>query len=73
MLTLQELLQEATQLPASDKWQLVKHMLETLEQNQTVSHSTSWSQFLQETYGSLRDTPIQRWDQGEYEHREPLE
>ena len=29
--------------------------------------------YFDETYGSLRDTPIQRWDQGEYEEREPLE
>lgn len=27
-------------------------------------------EFLGETYSSLRDTPIQSWDQGEYEERE---
>ena len=30
-------------------------------------------QFLRDTYGVLRDTPVQRWDQGEYEARESLE
>jgi hypothetical protein len=73
MMKFHEILQEVELLPASEKWRLVKHMLETLEQSQTISPSTSWAQFLQETYGSLRDTPIQRWNQGDYEEREPLE
>ena len=34
---------------------------------------TDWHQFLRETYGSLRDTPIQRWNQGDYEERESLD
>ncbi len=31
-----------------------------------------WSQFIEATYGSLRNAPIERGDQGEYESREPL-
>lgn len=34
--------------------------------------SEDWHRFLRETSGSLRETPIQRWDQGDYEDREPL-
>ena len=71
MLTLKELIAQVEQLNTSDKWQLVKQVLNTLEQ-QTGKDSTEYHQFLRETYGSLRETPIQRWPQGEYEDRELL-
>jgi len=70
MLTIRELLGEVDCLPDADKWQLVKHVLNTLEQVQITPASTAdYHQFLRETYGVLRDTPIERWDQGEYEER----
>jgi hypothetical protein len=70
----EELIQEVEQLTVSDKWQLVKRVLGSLEnQQEDKSVKTDWHQFLRETYGLLRDTPIQRWDQGDYEEREPLE
>ena len=72
-MTLDELLQEVERLPATEKWRLVKHVLRSLEQDQNVSPVSDWHKFLRETYGSLRDTPIQRWDQGDYEERELLE
>jgi hypothetical protein len=72
-MALDELLQEVERLPVTEKWRLVKHVLRSLEQDQSVSPVFDWHQFLRETYGSLRDTPIQRWDQGDYEEREPLE
>mgnify|MGYP000996665711 CR=1 FL=1 len=73
MLTIHELLEEVDRLSAVDKWQVVKHVLDTLEQEQTSqSKRSDYHQFLKETYGVLRDTPIERWDQGEYEKREPL-
>ena len=71
MLTIHELLEEVDRLPVADKWQLVKHVLDSLEQEQIVPISTvDYHQFLRETYGSLRDTPIERGAQGEYEERE---
>lgn len=74
MLTMQDLLEEVERLPAAEKWQLVKHVLRSLEHEQTATPAPlEWHEFLRVTYGSLRDTPIQRWDQGEYEEREPLE
>ena len=73
-LTVLDLINEVDRLSAADKWQLVKHVLDTLEQEQITSPSTTdYQQFLRETYGSLQDTPIERGDQGEYEEREPLE
>ena len=32
-----------------------------------------WHKFIQETYGSLSDAPIQRGDQGKFEKREIME
>lgn len=32
-----------------------------------------WQAFIEETYGSLRDAPIERGPQGEFEQREPYE
>jgi hypothetical protein len=63
-MTIDELLHAVERLPAADKWRLVKHVLQSLEQEQTkLLPASDWHQFLRETYGSLRDTPIQRWDQ----------
>jgi hypothetical protein len=74
MTKLDELIYEAEQLPAAEKWRLVKQLLRSLEEEQhTKPASSDWHEFLRETYGSLRDTPIERWDQGEYEEREPFE
>lgn len=74
MMKLDTLIHEAEQLPAAEKWRLVKQLLSSLEEEQQAHlPQPDWHEFLRETYGSLRDTPIQRWDQGEYEEREPLE
>lgn len=67
-------LAEIETLPATEKWRIVRHVLRSLEHEQTSTPAKSdWHDFLQATYGILRDTPIQRWDEGEYEVREPLE
>lgn len=74
VMKLDELIHEAERLPTAEKWLLVKQLLHSLEEEQRAKPPPSdWHDFLHETYGSLRDTPIQRWDQGEYEEREPLE
>jgi hypothetical protein len=73
MLTIHELLEEVDRLPTADKWQLVKHVLGTLEQETgTPASSADYHEFLHETYGILRETPIKRWEQGGYEEREPF-
>lgn len=74
MLKIDELFQQVEQLPTAERWRLVKQLLQSLEHEQaTPSDTTDWHDFLRETYGSLSDTPIRRWDQGDYEEREPLE
>jgi hypothetical protein len=34
---------------------------------------SSWPSFIEQTYGSLADDPIERGDQGQYEVREAIE
>jgi len=69
--TLEAVFAQAQQLSPQDRLWLIEHLAATLQAE--VTPRSDWHQFLHETYGSLRDTPIQRWDQGEYEAREPLE
>lgn len=71
-MTLDELIQQAERLPTDERWRLVKHLLNSLEKEQVSGmEKMDWHDFLRATYGSLRDTPIQRWDKGDYEEREP--
>lgn len=50
----------------------MKRVLHTLEESQIIIES-DWHKFVHEMYGSLRDSDLRRWEQGEYEEREPLE
>lgn len=66
------LLHKIEQLPQAEKWQLVKIVLQSLEQEQAIAPvQPDWLQFLHDTYGSLRNAPIERWPQGDYEDRSP--
>lgn len=71
MSSMRQLVKEIDRLPAAEKWRLVKHVLETLEHEQT-SHD-DYHQRLRETYGILADDPIERPPQLPLEEREPLE
>ncbi len=39
----------------------------------TADQESDWHDFIEATYGCLKDDPITRGDQGEYEFRERLE
>ncbi len=68
MSPLNTLLHKIEQLPQAEKWQLVKFILQSLEQEQTIAlDQPGWLQFLHDTYGSLHDTPIERWPQSDYD------
>lgn len=74
MLPMEKLLEEVDSLPNDEKWRLIEHLLTTLGQMEPIKmEPEDYQQFLIETYGSLRDTPIERWPQGEQPDREPLE
>jgi hypothetical protein len=73
MIHLDKIIHEVEQLPTHERWELVRHLLQLLQQDQlTPITSQDWHAFLQETYGILQDAPIQRWDAGDYEDRETL-
>jgi hypothetical protein len=56
-----------------DKYlETVYRIIKTLETTPAAVEHIEWQQFIETTYGSLQDTPIERGDQGEYEVREPL-
>jgi hypothetical protein len=71
-MTLLELIISIDHLPTAEKWQLVQHILRSLEEEQKTAPRLEWPDFIKTTYGSLRDTLIQRAEQGEYEEWEPL-
>lgn len=80
MRKIDKILHEVEELSTAEKWRLVRLVLGSLQQAQedaAIQHPESeiadWHQFLRETYGSLRDTPIERWDPGAYEQREQIE
>lgn len=72
MMNLHDLFNEIDQRPTSEKWQIVRRLLGTLEQDSSVK-ADNWNQALLDTYGILADDPIERGDQGEYEERDPFE
>ncbi len=74
-MTIDQLFAEVEHLPAAEKWRLVKHVLRSLEQAQTVTPAppSDWHDFLRATYGILADDPIERPPQLPLEEREPLE
>lgn len=75
MITYQSVVEVADQLPMAEKVRLIEHLSAALRHEMEVEafKRMPWHEFIERTAGSLADTPIQRWDQGEYEEREPLE
>jgi hypothetical protein len=74
MSDIQTVLADIDQLPTADKWQIVRHVLRTLEYEQVIAPAKSdWHELLRETYGILADDPIERPPQLPLEERERLE
>lgn len=70
-IALDSVLSQAQQLSVQDRLQLMQQLAASLQLE--LAPKSDWHSFLQQTYGSLADDPIERWDQGEYEEREPIE
>lgn len=74
MSNMKELLDVVEQLPSTEKWQLVRHVLQSLEHEQTAPASgASWHDRLLALYGVLADVPLERPPQLPLEEREPIE
>jgi hypothetical protein len=54
-------------------YRIIKALVSPPELDATSQRATSsWNQFIEETYGSLADDPIERGEQGQYEIREAI-
>lgn len=64
---------EIERLPQPEKWQLVKIVLQSLEQGQTTAPAQSdWLAGSARNLWLFARHPIERWPQGDYEDRGPL-
>lgn len=75
MIAYQQVAELADQLPLAEKARLIEHLSAALRQGLEVEayRRMDWHEFIERTAGSLAHTPIQRWEQGDYEERESLE
>lgn len=69
---IEKLLDEIDQLPHTEKWRLVTHILQSLEQEPRQIEN-DWKQAIKATYGILADDPIERPPQLPLKNREPFE
>lgn len=58
-MTIQEIFRQAEVLPTAERWRLVRHLLDTLEEERSSSPQSDWQVRLQATYGILADAPIE--------------
>jgi hypothetical protein len=70
--TLESVLIQAERLSAQDRLRLVERLAASL-QTAVVPAPTDWHQALRDTYGILKDDPIERPPQLPYEERDPIE
>lgn len=71
-MTMQDIIRETKQLDDNDKWQLVKYLLNDLEQKQTQSQS-DWHNRLRATRGSLAGEKLERPPQLPLQERESID
>lgn len=66
---------QADQLPLFEKVRLLEHLSMVLKQDleEEAFKRMPWREFVERTAGILADDPIQRWPEGDFENREPLE
>lgn len=75
MITYQSVVEVADQLPLAEKARLIEHLSAALRHNLELEayRRMSWHEFIENTAGSIADSPIERPPQPPYEEREPLE
>lgn len=75
MTTYDEVLSAVQTLPVSEKVRLLEAISAAVRRDLDVAafQKMDWHEFIDRTAGSLANDPIQRWEQGAYEEREPLE
>ncbi len=74
--TVRDLYALAMELDSEERLDLLHRLLDahhssfTARKEQRSSGKPSWLDFLNQTYGSLADDPLERASQGEYEQRD---
>ena len=71
-MTVDELFHEIEKLTLAEKWAFFKRLVVLLEADVTSTDKATYHDFLKQTYGSLKETPLKRYPQGAYEERESL-
>jgi hypothetical protein len=69
--TLETVLEQAQRLSAQDRLRLVEQLAATL-QTEITGRPMDWHQALRDTYGILKDDPIERPPQLPLEERDPI-
>ena len=72
-MSIQEILRETEKMSVTDKWQLVRHLLDDLQTGDRSLQQESWSDFVHRMYGALADDPIERLPQLPLTEREPID
>ena len=72
-MTLQQLFEEVEHLPATEKWRLVRHLLDNLEEEKKDPSQEDWVSFVDRMYGALADDPIERLPQLPLTERETID
>jgi hypothetical protein len=72
-MTLQQLFEEVEHLPVTEKWLLVRHLLDNLEEEKKDLIREDWTSFVDRMYGALADDPIERPSQLPLTEREPID
>ena len=72
-MSIQEILREAEKMSNTDKWQLVRHLLDELQETNSPSQDETWESFVNRMYGALADDPIERLPQLPLTERDPID
>ena len=72
-MSLQEILRETEKISTTEKWQLVRHLLNELQRIDRPLQHESWSDFVNRMYGALADDPIERPPQLPLTERDPID
>jgi len=72
-MSIQELLREAEKMSTTDKWQLVRHLLDELQETNSPTQDETWESFVNRMYGALADDPIERLPQLPLTERDPID
>lgn len=72
-MSIQEIIRETEKMSNADKWQLVRHLLDELAEENQTGISESWVDFVNRMYGALADDPIERLPQLPLTDRDPID